>query len=319
MTEYIAKRLILFLPTALLAALIVFTLVRIVPGNAIDALVESDQSSFEFSKADRERIQAELGLDRPLPVQFLTWAAKAVRFDFGTSFWSKTSITGLIRERMARTISLALLGFFIAVSWGVTSGVISAVKRDTWIDNVVRVITVGGLSMPAFFMAVMLFWVLIHWFNWIPPLGYRSFVEDPGQNLKQIIAPALILGYGAGASISRLTRSQLLEVLREDYVRTARAKGLHENVIIVRHAVRNALLPVVTVAGLLIGSLLAGTVIVEQVFAIPGMGNLLITAINRRDYPLIQGCVWVISLLFMTSNLVVDMAYGWINPRVRYR
>lgn len=318
MLIYTFRRLLLFLPTALFVSLILFVLLRIVPGDAISAALD-ENSRFQFSEADLTVIRGQLGLDEPLPVQFGRWAWGAVRFDFGTSFWGKRPINEILQERMGRTISLAALGLVVALAWGVTSGVISAVKKDTWIDNLFRVITVAGLAMPSFLVAVMMFYFLILWFEWIPPVGYRSMIEDPVQNLKQIIAPVLILGFGSGASISRLTRSQMLEVLREDYVRTAHAKGLRNNVVIFRHALRNSLLPVITVAGLLVGSLLAGVVIVEEVFAIPGMGNALIGAINRRDYPLVQAMVWCISLIFMTSNLLVDLAYAWIDPRIRYR
>jgi len=316
--QYTIKRLLLFFPTVLAAAFLIFILLRILPGDAITASLEDD-SAFTFSEADLKILRAQLGLEQPLPVQYAKWVWGAVRFDFGTSFVSKRPISDLLMESMGRTISLAALGLLTGVTWGVTSGVISAVKQNTWIDNLVRVITVGGLAMPSFLVAVTMFAILILLFNWIPPLGYRSIFEDPGQNLKQIIAPVLILGFSTGASISRLTRSQLLEVFREDYVRTARAKGLRENTVILRHALRNALLPVVTVAGLLVGSLLAGVVIVEQVFAIPGMGTALITGINRQDYPVVQAIVWSMSLIFMTSNLVVDIAYAWIDPRIRYR
>lgn len=318
MLQYTIKRLLLFFPTVLAAAFLIFILLRILPGDAITASLEDD-SAFTFSEADLKILRAQLGLEQPLPVQYAKWVWGAVRFDFGTSFVSKRPISDLLMESMGRTISLAALGLLTGVTWGVTSGVISAVKQNTWIDNLVRVITVGGLAMPSFLVAVTMFAILILLFNWIPPLGYRSIFEDPGQNLKQIIAPVLILGFSTGASISRLTRSQLLEVFREDYVRTARAKGLRENTVILRHALRNALLPVVTVAGLLVGSLLAGVVIVEQVFAIPGMGTALITGINRQDYPVVQAIVWSMSLIFMTSNLVVDIAYAWIDPRIRYR
>lgn len=318
MLQYTLKRLLLFFPTLFAAALLIFILLRIVPGDAITASLDPE-AQFNFSAADIKFLREQLGLEQPLPVQFVKWAWGAVRFDFGVSFVSKRPIADILVEGMSRTISLAALGLTVAVAWGVTSGVISAVKQNTWIDNLVRVITVGGLAMPSFLVAVTMFSLLILFFNWIPPLGYRSIFEDPVQNLKQIIAPVLILGFGAGASISRLTRSQLLEVLREDYVRTARAKGLRPNMVIIRHALRNALLPVVTVAGLLVGSLLAGVVIVEQVFAIPGMGTALITGINRRDYPVVQAVVWCMSLIFMTSNLVVDLAYAWIDPRIRYR
>ena len=318
MTAYVIRRVLLILPTALLVALILFLLVRILPGDAIDSLLGDDNASFDFTEADRLIIRQELGLDRPLPVQFGKWAWGAVRFDFGTSFWGKRPISAILRESIGRTLSITVMGLFLGIAWGITSGVISGVKQNTWVDHIVRVVTVGGLSMPQFFIAVMLFWVLIRAFNWIPPIGYESFWSDPSQNIKQVSAPILILAYTTGASISRITRSQFLEVFREDYVRTARAKGLGENVVIIRHVLRNSILPVITVSALLVGLLLSGVVILEKVFGIPGMGNALLTAINRRDYPLLQAIVWLISLIFIFANLAVDIAYGWIDPRIRY-
>ena len=317
MRQYILKRLLLFVPTALIAALILFTLGRVVPGDAIDALIEDDDN-YEFTQEQRDKISAELGLDRPLPVQFASWAWGALRFDLGTSFWEHRSNMTIIKERFFRTMELAVLALLVSVVWGVASGVISAVKQDTWIDNAMRIFTVGGLSMPSFFVAVMLYYFLILAFDWIPPIEYASLLDDPFQNLTQIAAPVLILGYSSGASISRLTRSQFLEVIREDYIRTARSKGLRENVVIYRHALRNSILPIITVAGLLVGTLLGGVVIVESVFAIPGMGKQLVQAVNVRDYTLLQALVWVITIVFMVSNLLVDIAYAWIDPRIRY-
>lgn len=318
MGSYILRRLLLVIPTAVLAALILFILVRLVPGDTIDVLLNANQT-FQMTQEQRQSIRRDMGLDQPAPLQFGRWVWNALRFDLGTSFWEKRSNMLIIRQRLGRTAELAFLGLSVAVLWGVFSGVVSAVKQDTWIDNGIRILTVGGLAVPSFFIAVMLFSVLIRVFDWIPPVRYVSLLRDPWQNIQQNIAPALVLGFSGGASISRITRSQFLEVIREDYVRTARAKGLRESTVIMRHALRNALLPVVTVAGLLMGALLGGTVIVEQVFVIPGMGSALIGAVNLRDYTLLQAIVWIITLIFITSNLVVDLLYAWIDPRIRYR
>ena len=318
MRQYILKRLLLFIPTLLLVAALLFTLSRIIPGDAIDSLLNEDEASSFFDPEIRKKVEKELGLDQPLPIQYAKWTWGALRFDFGTSFWGKRPNIDIIKERFTRTVELAIGGALVAILWGVTSGVISGVKQNTWIDSVLRVVTVGGISLPSFFVAVMFFYFMILWFNWIPPVQYKSLIEDPGQNLMQVIAPILILGYSGGAQISRITRSQFLEVFREDYIRTARAKGLKENVVIVRHALRNSILPVITVAGLLVGILLGGIVIVETVFAIPGMGQMMITAVNSRDYPLLQSLVWMITIIFMVSNLLVDIAYAWIDPRIRY-
>ena len=319
MQQYIIKRILLFIPTLVIIAGMLFILSRIIPGDAIDALVLEDEDVGGILPPElREQLKAELGLDKPLPVQYGKWLWGALRFDFGTSFWSNRANIDVVKERFGRTIEIAVLGTVLSIFWGVTSGVVSAVKQNTWIDAVVRFITVGGIALPNFFVAVMLFYFLILWFDWIPPIKYHSLFEDPKENLMQVIAPILILGYGGGAGISRLTRSQFLEVFREDYIRTARSKGLKENVVIIRHALRNSILPVITVAGLLVGSLLGGVVIVETVFNIPGMGQLLITSINSRDYPLMQTLVWFITIIFVVSNLLVDIAYAWIDPRIRY-
>ena len=317
MRQYVIKRLLLFFPTLFLVALLLFVLVRLVPGDIIDAQLSNDES-FTFTEEQRAAIYREMGLDRPLPVQYLTWVWNAFHFDFGTSFWERRSNLEIIQERFERTIEVALLGLIVAVLWGISTGVVSAVKQDTWIDYVVRIVTVGGLAMPSFFIAVMLYYFLIETFGWIPPLRYSDFLDSPWQNIQQNIAPALILGYSGGAQISRLTRSQFLEVFREDYIRTARAKGLKENVVIIRHGLRNSLLPIITIAGLLMGVLLGGVIIVEQVFAIPGMGTALLSAVNYRDFTLVQSVVWVLALIFMLSNLLVDISYAWIDPRIRY-
>ena len=318
MKKYIIQRLILFVPTIMLVALLLFTLSRVIPGDAIDSLLQEDEAESFFTPEIRAKVEKELGLDKPLPVQYFLWTGNALRFEFGSSFWAKRPNIDIIKERFSRTIQLALGAATVAILWGVTSGVISGVKQNTWIDSVTRMITVGGIALPSFFLAVMFFYFMILFFGWIPPIMYQSLWENPGQNLMQVIAPILILGYSGGAQISRITRSQFLEVYREDYIRTARAKGLKENVVIVRHALRNSILPVITVAGLLVGTLLGGIVIVETVFAIPGMGQMMITAVNSRDYPLLQSLVWMITIIFMVSNLLVDIAYAWIDPRIRY-
>ena len=319
MQQYVLRRLVLFIPTMVLVSLMIFALLRLAPGDAIDARLASDQMNSPISAEERAKMSRELGLDKPLYVQYAKWMWGAVRFDFGNSFWRQQPNLDVIKLPFTRTLELALLGLTIGVVWGVTSGVISAVKQDTWIDYAVRTVTVAGLALPSFFISVMVIYALVSWFNWIPPIQFKSIIESPRDNLMQMAAPALILGLSTGATISRLTRSQLLDVIREDYIRTARSKGLREKVIILRHALRNSLLPVVTAAGLILAGLMGGTVILEQVFAIPGMGTTMISAINTRDYPLIQTVVWMLALAYMTSNLLVDISYAWLDPRIRYK
>ena len=319
MKEYILKRVILFIPTIIIVAALLFGLTRILPGDAIDSLLNEDEASSFFSPEIRAQVEAELGLDDPLPIQFAKWVWGAAHFDYGTSFWRKQPNIDIVKTRFFRTVEVALLAAAVAIVWGITSGVLQAVYQNTWIDAVLRFVTVGGIAIPNFMVAVMIFYFLILFFDWIPPIEYKSLLEDPWSNIKQHIAPILVLGHTAGAPISRLTRSQFLEVYREDYIRTARAKGLKEKVVVLRHTLRNCMLPVITIAGLLVGDLLGGVVIVETVFAIPGMGQMTILAVNSRDYPLLQTLVWMITFMYMMSNLLVDVAYAWIDPRIRYK
>ncbi len=314
MAAYIFRRMLLFIPTLFGVTVLIFFLMRVVPGDTIDALVSD---SPQFSAEERAFLRKKLGLDRPLPEQFYTWIKGLPRADFGESLVQERPVGNILKERFPPTLELSILAASFALVLGVSVGTISGMKRNSLMDYVVRVVSIGGLSMPTFFTGVMVLFLLLHFFSWSPPLGYKSVWSNPGANLSHQIWPALVLGYFLAAPIARMTRSQILEVLGEDYIRTARAKGLPDSAVMLRHALRNALLPVITLAGLLVGGLLSGVVVAEAIFGIPGMGTGLLQSVSQRDYPTTQAFVFVIALMYMTINLVIDVLYGVIDPRIR--
>ena len=317
--RYLARRLLLFPPTLVGASILIFVLLRLVPGDIAEILVY--QTGSESSVVQQKQIQqlrAELGLDRPVAVQYVDWLGKTLRGDFGQSYSQKRPVAAILKERVPRSLELALLTLLIAVLWAVPLGVVSAVRANTWIDYIVRVLSISGLSLPIFFTGVLTLYLLVRLFGWLPPLEFVSFTVSPVENLKQLIWPALAQAYYISAPITRLTRSQLLEVIRQDYVRTARAKGLGERAVVYRHALSNSLLPVVTFIGWWGGRLLGGIVIVEIIFSIPGMGSALAQAVSQRDYPTVQAMVFVMALIFLTLNLLVDLVYAWLDPRIKY-
>jgi peptide/nickel transport system permease protein len=317
--RYVARRLLLFAPTLLGASILIFVLLRLVPGDIAEILVyQTGSESSVVQQKQIRQLRAELGLDRPVVVQYVAWLGAAFRADFGQSYSQKRPVIEILKERVPRSLELALLTILIAMLWAVPLGVVSAVRQNTWIDYVVRVLSISGLSLPIFFTGVLILYLLVRLFGWIPPLEFVSFTVSPLENLKQLIWPALAQAYYISAPITRLTRSQLLEVIRQDYVRTARAKGLGERAIVYRHALSNSLLPVVTFVGWWGGRLLGGIVIVEIIFSVPGMGSALASAVSQRDYPTVQAMVFVMALVFLTLNLLVDLLYAWLDPRIKY-
>jgi peptide/nickel transport system permease protein len=317
--KYVARRLLLFVPTLLGASLLIFVLMRLVPGDIAEILVyQTGTESSTVQDKQIRQIREELGLDRPVVIQYLAWVGNALRGDFGHSYTQRRPVTEILVERFPRSMELAVLTILATLVWAVPLGVVSAVRQNTWADYLVRLASISGLSLPIFFTGVLILYALVRFFQWLPPLEYVSFVQDPAENLKQLVWPALAQAYYIGAPITRLTRSQMLEVIRHDYVRTARAKGLAERAVIYRHALRNSLLPVVTFLGWWGGRLLGGIVIMEIIFAVPGMGTALVQAISYRDYPTVQAIVFVMAVVFLTVNLVVDVLYGWLDPRIRY-
>ncbi len=319
MRRYVVHRLLLFIPTLFGASLLVFVLMRLVPGDIAEILVyQTGSESSAIQKKQVQQIRQELGLDRPVLAQYVSWMAGAVRGDFGQSYTQRRPVWDILAERFPRSMELAVLTLAIAVVWAVPLGVVSAVRQNGWMDYAARILSLSGLSLPLFVTGALILWGLVRLFRWIPPLEFVPFTENPLENLKQLIWPALCQAYYISAPITRLTRSQMLEVIRHDYVRTARAKGLAERAVVYRHALKNALLPVVTFVGWWGGRLLGGLVIMEIIFVVPGMGIALVQAVSQRDYPTIQAMVFVMALVFLLVNLVIDLLYAWLDPRIRY-
>jgi peptide/nickel transport system permease protein len=319
MHRYVARRLLLFVPSLLGASILIFVLLRLVPGDIAEIIVY--QAGAESSTVQQRQvleIRAELGLDRPVAVQYLAWLGNALRGDFGQSYVQKRPVIEILRERFPRSLELAFLTLVLAVVWAVPLGVVSAVRQNTWADYAVRVVSISGLSLPIFFTGVLILWALVRFFRWLPPLEFVSLLDDPAEHMKQLVWPALAQAFYISAPITRLTRSQMLEVVRQDYVRTARAKGLADRTVVYRHALANSLLPVVTFIGWWGGRLLGGIVIMEIIFAVPGMGTALVQAVTNRDYPTVQAIVFVMAVVFLALNLLVDLLYGWLDPRIRY-
>ncbi len=319
MRTYVLRRLVLFVPTLLGVSILIFVLMRLVPGDIAEILVyQSGSESSAIQQKQIRQIRQELGLDRPVVVQYLAWMGGALRGDFGQSYMQRRPVSDILRERVPRSMELALLTLAIAVVWAVPLGVVSAVRQNGALDYLARVVSLSGLGLPLFVTGALLLYGLGRIFRWMPPLEFVSFTENPLENLKQLIWPALCQAYYISAPISRLTRSEMLEVIRQDYVRTARAKGLRERAVVYRHALRNSLLPVVTFIGWWGGRLLGGLVIMELIFVVPGMGTALVQAVSQRDYPTVQAMIFVMALVFLAVNLVVDLAYAWLDPRIRY-
>ena len=318
MSTYVLRRLLLFVPTLVGASILIFVLLRLVPGDIAEILVY--QTGSESSAVQRRQIQQirrELGLDRPIAAQYGDWVAGAVRGDFGQSYVQRRPVADILRERFPRSMELAILTLLLAVIWAIPLGVVSAVRQNGIVDYLARLVSLSGLSLPLFFTGALILYGLVRFFHWLPPLEFVAFTENPLENLKQLIWPALAQAYYISAPIARLTRSQMLEVVRQDYVRTARAKGLVGFAVVVRHALKNALIPIITIFGLQFGNLLAGAVIVETVFSRPGLGRLIVGGILSKDFPLVQGTVLFVATAYVLINVLVDVAYAYADPRIR--
>lgn len=318
MVRYVVQRLFFLIPTVVFVSVIIFFLMNILPGDVAQMILIGPGGEGAAKAEDIAKIKAELGLDRPLPVQYADWMLGVVRLDVGRSLWSHEPVFGELAKRFPLSLELALMSTTIALLIAIPSGVIAAVKQGTWMDYSARIFSVIGLSMPNFWVGTLIILLLVYRFGWTPPLGYVGLIDDPWKNFQQLIWPALALGYGQAAIISRMMRSSLLEVMREDYVRTARAKGLDFWAVIVRHAIRNALLPVVTLASIQFGYILGGTVVMESVFSLPGVGRYLLDAIAHRDYPVVQTLVLLFAMIFVLINLLTDIAYTKLDPRIRF-
>ncbi|TMJ71267.1 MAG: ABC transporter permease [Alphaproteobacteria bacterium] len=315
MLWYVIRRLVLVIPTLVGVAIAVFFLIRVMPGDVVVVKLRADGAavSEETIQAERKR----LGLDKPLYEQFIDYMVGLPRLDLGKSLWTGEPVIKEIALRMPVSFQIAIMAGVIAVLIAIPLGTISALYRDTWVDHTVRVVAVSGLAIPSFWLGMLTILALLSLFNWLPKIGYVPLWEDPITNLSVTIWPAASVGYRYAAVATRMMRSSLLEVMREDYIRTARAKGVWTRLIMSRHALRNALLPVVTVIGLEFAFLIGGLVVTEQVFNINGIGKLFVDATARGDFNLIQGLVLLIATIFIFVNLLVDLLYGWLDPRIR--
>ena len=317
MGRYTVKRISLFIPTVLLMTILVFVVMRIIPGDPAISILEGDGGG-SYTIEDLERVRAELGTDRNLFIQYVDWIGGIMQGDFGDSFWFKSPVMTELGDRIPRTLELAVMAIIMAVLFSVPLGIMSAIKPDSWLDLGARTFTIIGIAIPNFLVAVLMILFLLAVFDWLPPLGYVELWEDPLKNLQQMIFPAIALAIYDMAFIARVTRSAMMEVLREDYMRTARSKGLSERVVLVRHGLKNAILPILTISGWQFARLFEGAVIIESIFLIPGVGRILIEAIFHRDFPMIQAVIVVIGAGVLLINLVVDLLYGWLDPRIRY-
>ena len=316
MLIYTLKRLLLTIPTLIGVAVLVFFMLRVVPGDIVEIKLRGDGGNVTQEVVDLER--KRLGLDRPLIVQFGDYMWGLARGDLGISMWTERPVIEEILIRLELSLEVAILATIFATIISIPLGTLAALFRNTWIDYIVRIITIGGLSIPSFWFGMIIMLTLLALFNWLPPITFTPIYEDPVANLSQLIWPALAVGYRYCAVTARMIRSSLLEVLAEDYIRTARAKGVYEKLVVSRHALRNALLPAITVMGLEFAFLIGGLVVTEQVFNLNGIGQLFVQSVSRNDFMLIQGMVIIIACFYVIINLVVDLLYAVFDPRIRY-
>jgi len=312
MFYYIIKRLIAMLPVLALVSLIVFTIIHLTPGDP--ALIMLGEEATPQALA---ALRHELGLDQPLPVQYLVWLSHVLRGDLGRSIRTNQPVIEAIMQRLPVTLELTTLAMVISIMAAIPAGIISATRRNSASDLISTTLALLGISMPSFFLAILLIFVFSLKVRWLPPMGYTPFQKGVWENLRGMILPAITLGIAAMAIVARLTRSTLLEALQQDYVRTARAKGLREQAVIYSHALKNAMIPITTILGLQIGFLLGGAVITETIFALPGVGRLVVASIFERDFPLVQGVVLFLALMHLVVNLIVDLLYAYLDPRIR--
>ena len=304
------------IPTLIILSMLVFGITRIIPGDLIDMMV-SEQAS--YTEIDRAQVEKSLGLDVPIYVQYTRWVSQIItKGDFGKSLWRGTSVTDDIIKRLPVTFELGVMAIIIALVIAFPVGILSALRQDTVADYIGRTVAVTGLSVPNFWIGTMVMVFPAIWWGWSPPVIYIPFKEDPLGNLLQFIIPAVIMGTSMAAIIMRMTRTMMLEVLRQDYIRTAWAKGLRERVVVVRHALKNAMIPIITIIGLIIPTVVGGSVIMEQIFALPGMGRLVVSATFDRDYPVIIAVALFISVAILLVNLLIDLSYAYLDPRIRY-
>jgi peptide/nickel transport system permease protein len=318
MRTYLAKRLLLIIPTLLGAAALVFLIMRVIPGD-VTLLIFGGDSAGQIDPKQLAAMRHRLGLDQPLLVQFGTWLWGVLRFDFGTSLWTGRPVIEELLVRLPLSLELAVLATIISVLLAIPFGMLAAIRQDSWVDYLIRVVSIGGLAIPSFWVGILIILLLVIFFGWGPPLEFTPPWINPWANFQQMIWPVLTVGYRYAAVTTRMTRSTVLEVMREDYIRTAWAKGLRERAIVIRHAMKNAMLPVVTLIGTEFAFLIGGLVVTETVFTLNGVGRFVVDAVAHRDYPVVQALVFLIALSFVVVNLLIDLTYAWFDPRIRYR
>lgn len=322
MHKYLVKRVIMMVPTLVGAGIFIFFLLRMIPGDV--CLVRLGGQGGFVDDAAIQACRAQFGLDQPLLLQFVTWFVNFFTFDFGISMWTQQPIAEEVGLRFQLSLQIALMSTLISVAIAIPLGIISAVKQNTWVDYFVRSFAIAGIAMPSFWLGILIILGILlttQWATgipWMPPITYVPIWEDPLRNLSQLIWPALATGYRYSAVATRMTRSAMLEVLREDYIRTARAKGVFEKLIVNRHALKNAMLPVITVMGIEFAFLMGGLVVTEQVFNLNGLGKLFVESVTNYDYTMTQSLVLLVAVVFVLSNLVIDIVYAWLDPRIRY-
>ena len=317
MPRYILQRLLLMIPTLFGVAILVFLMLRLMGGDPVEVMLRGEGANVSQEIIEAERIR--LGLDQPMVVQFGKWIGGMLTGDFGVSMWTGNPVSAEIASRLELSIQVALMATCLAVLIAIPLGTLSALYKNTWIDHLIRIFSIAGLAVPSFWLGMIIILLLLSFFHWHPPVAFTPFFENPRHNLAQLIWPALAVGYRYSAVATRMMRSTLLEVLQEDYIRTARAKGVYERLVVVRHALANAMLPVVTVIGLEFAFLIGGLVVTEQVFNLNGLGKLFVQAVARSDFTMVQSLVLLVAVFFIVVNFVIDLLYAWLDPRIRYR
>ena len=316
MQRLIVRRLLIAIPTLVGATILVFVVMRVIPGDIAYALLAGEEGAAQVDPDALADLRRQLGTDRPLHVQYVDWIAGLLQGSLGDSMWNRHPVGGEIARRLPVTLEIALLSVAIGFGAGLPLGIVSALRRDTWADLIARIASILFLAIPSFWLGLLILLLTTRLFTWIPPLGYHPLWSSPGTNLVQILFPSLIIGSHLMAIVARMTRSTMLEVINEDYIRVARAKGFSERQIVLRHALKNSLIPVLTIASLSFGTLLGGAVVMERVFSVPGIGSYLIESITVRDYTAVQALVFIFAAAFIAINLIVDLAHGWLDPRI---
>jgi peptide/nickel transport system permease protein len=316
MSKYVLWRVLYAIPALLGVTVIIFVALRIMPGDPVSIMFGTQAT--KIRPEDRAKIEADLGLSSPLMVQYITWLKDIGTGKLGKSFWRGDTVVDLIAQRGPLTVEIAVMAIILSWVVGIPVGILSALRQNSTLDYIARFFTVLFLAIPGFWLGAMIVLVLLLWWDYAPPLGVINIWDDPTKNLQLALGPATVLGLAVSAYIARMTRSSLLEIIREDYIRTARAKGLREQAVVLKHALRNASLPILTLSGVLFGFLLSGTVVVEQAFNVPGLGKAMVEAFVMLDYAVIQNLVFLYSVVFIVINLLIDVSYAWLDPRIRY-